>query len=1166
VVAVLEQSATRLKVASREWRKQPLAEWWAGVRNQMEPSGAAAGGEYKLAAITAAASACANDTWAQTDSFGTNIPPSARISHPAVWTGAEMIVWGGQASSGLNTGGVLRTGGRYNPLTDSWTPTNPHTAPISRFVHTAVWTGTEMIVWGGGTLVGSQLVLLDTGGRYNPLTDSWIATSTTNAPTARVQHSAVWTGTEMIVWSGISPGVLNITGGRYNPLTDSWTATSATNAPAGRIGHTAVWTGAEMIIWGGYDPGPVTVLNTGGCYNPMTDSWTATSPANAPAARYIHTAVWTGAEMIVWGGFAFADPVNIAFNDGRRYNPLTDSWTATSLVNAPAARLLHTAVWTGAEMIVWGGGADGNFNSGGRYNPTTDSWSATSAANAPAARGFHSAVWTGAEMIVWGGAVDNSTYFNSGGRYNPVSDSWSATSGPNGPSRRSFHSAVWTGTEMIVWGGGPFPFVNNGGDRYNPTTDSWSATSTTNAPAARGLHSAVWTGAEMIIWGGGADPNFLNSGGRYNPLTDSWITTSATNAPAGRVSHTAVWTGSVMIVWGGNTNSAVFASGGRYNPTTNSWSATSLVNAPTPRSLHTAVWTGAEMIVWGGAVEPTITSVLNSGGRYNPASDTWIATSATNVPTARVLHTAVWTGAEMIVWGGGGSTSGIVYNDGGRYSPTSDSWSATNTTNATAARFSHTAVWTGAEMIVWGGIVLGEVVNGGGRYNPLTDSWNATNLVNAPSGRLFHTAVWTGAEMIVWGGEAFGDDVGGIYRVNTAPTITPATIARQQGAAGTVSTIATVNDVQDSPGSLVVTVTSLPAGITVTGLTNTGGAITANVAAACNAALGAGTVGLRVSDGCSLTATANLTVNVTANPPPALGDYPSTSVAFGGGATVTPSGPPSDNGSISSVTATAPGFTGALAVNAATGVVTVSGAGPAGIFPVTVKATDNCGAMTTKTFTLTVAANTCGITVNPATLPQPYVAVLYARILSATPAGNYTFSVSAGALPPGLQLVTALGVTSIAGLPTTPGAYNFTIKARRNGTTCEATRSYSVTIPATIVPILECVQRNANNTYTARFGYGNQTGAAVTIPVGANNYFTPGNQNRGQTTVFQPGRVTNAFSVTFSKGKGSNLAIWFLRGPDGVLRPVSVLTTSMAVREQGRIEPGSDGCERTHAD
>ena len=86
------------------------------------------------------------------------------------------------------------------------------------------------------------------------------------------------------------------------PCADQWGATSITNAPQTREGQTAVWTGTEMIVWGGRAyPGPIN-LNTGGRYNPITDSWTATSTTNAPFARSGHTAVWTGSEMIVWGG------------------------------------------------------------------------------------------------------------------------------------------------------------------------------------------------------------------------------------------------------------------------------------------------------------------------------------------------------------------------------------------------------------------------------------------------------------------------------------------------------------------------------------------------------------------------------------------------------------------------------------------------------------------------------------------------------------------------------------------------------------------------------------------------------------------------------------------------------------------------------------------------
>src|SRR5439155_24078021 len=128
-------------------------------------------------------------------------------------------------------------------------------------------------------------------------------------------------------------------------IDDTWTATSTTNAPAPRAFHSAVWTGTEMIIWGGYDG--TNSFNTGKKYNPSTDTWASTSTTGAPTARSIHTAVWTGSEMIVWGGFGSSGYVNT----GGRYNPITDSWTVTSTTTAPDSRASHTAVWTGSEMI-----------------------------------------------------------------------------------------------------------------------------------------------------------------------------------------------------------------------------------------------------------------------------------------------------------------------------------------------------------------------------------------------------------------------------------------------------------------------------------------------------------------------------------------------------------------------------------------------------------------------------------------------------------------------------------------------------------------------------------------------------------------------------------------------------------------------------------------------
>ncbi|MGH8099933.1 MAG: Kelch repeat-containing protein, partial [Chthoniobacterales bacterium] len=154
-------------------------------------------------------------------------------------------------------------------------------------------------------------------------------------------------------------------------INDAWTATAA--PPDARTGHTAIWTGSEMIVWGGR--GGNSYFDTGARYNPATDNWTPTSEASAPTARANHTAVWTGSEMIVWGG---VDQNFQGSNTGGRYNPGTDSWTPTTTTNAPPGRSDHTAVWTGSEMIVWGGenGSGYYFSTGGRYNPTTNSWTA----------------------------------------------------------------------------------------------------------------------------------------------------------------------------------------------------------------------------------------------------------------------------------------------------------------------------------------------------------------------------------------------------------------------------------------------------------------------------------------------------------------------------------------------------------------------------------------------------------------------------------------------------------------------------------------------------------------------------------------------------------------------------------------------------------------------
>lgn len=324
----------------------------------------------------------------------------------------------------------------------------------------AVWTGTEMIVWDCDQ---------NAGGKYNPATDLWSSMSTAFSPDPRQLFSTVWTGTEMIVWGGTDGSNQSFnTGGRYNPDTDTWTPMSTVNAP-NRYGNTAIWTGTEMIIWGGISSNvPFVVTNTGSKYNPATDTWTAISSSNAPNATTYHSAVWTGTEMIVHGG--------VNNNTTKKYNPLSNTWT--TLNHSGVTRFLHSAIWTGTKMIVWGGTNTVNtpiigLNSGGVYNVNTNSWITTTLTNAPSPRLSHSAVWTGTEMIIWGG-INNDISTNTGARFNPISNSWISTSTINAPSPRYSHTNIWTGIEHIVWGGGgDNNAVYDDGAKYNPITNGY---------------------------------------------------------------------------------------------------------------------------------------------------------------------------------------------------------------------------------------------------------------------------------------------------------------------------------------------------------------------------------------------------------------------------------------------------------------------------------------------------------------------------------------------------------------------------------------------------------------------------------------------------------------------------------------------------------------------
>jgi hypothetical protein len=77
-----------------------------------------------------------------------------------------MLVWGGSQGDPY----ALPDGAEYDLGDDIWGPLPP--APlVGRFGHSAIWTGAEMLIWGG--LNGYDREPLTRGVAYNPYDLTW---------------------------------------------------------------------------------------------------------------------------------------------------------------------------------------------------------------------------------------------------------------------------------------------------------------------------------------------------------------------------------------------------------------------------------------------------------------------------------------------------------------------------------------------------------------------------------------------------------------------------------------------------------------------------------------------------------------------------------------------------------------------------------------------------------------------------------------------------------------------------------------------------------------------------------------------------------------------------------------------------------------------------------
>jgi hypothetical protein len=218
--------------------------------------------------------------------------------------------------------------------------------------------------------------------------------------------------------------------------------TSALSYPAantlldGRNHPTVVETPSGCFVWGGYTAGDAFDANT--------------------ANHALVTTTWE----------AIADNFFSVQPNGSIYNFTTNSWTPVSSSNSPPPRAFAHGVWTGQEVLIWGGmnaprlGVDAaqvtprgiSF-----YNPSTAQWrSAAPAQGEPFFRGRERPVWTGQHMFIWKNSEQDNTHY-----FTPSSNSWGKIPLPAGFGLSSINYddtyVEWTGDKLFVM---PSSYIN----------------------------------------------------------------------------------------------------------------------------------------------------------------------------------------------------------------------------------------------------------------------------------------------------------------------------------------------------------------------------------------------------------------------------------------------------------------------------------------------------------------------------------------------------------------------------------------------------------------------------------------------------------------------------------------------------------------------------------
>lgn len=518
----------------------------------------------------------------------------------------------------------------------------------------------------------------------------------------------------------------------------------------------SAWTGEELLVWGGRVALRGHWFADGAAYDPAADEWRALPPAPL-RARAGASGVWTGTELVVWGGSGAADAPDPAagdsdapelatttqsFADGAAYNPSTDRWRP--LAPAPLSpRREAPAVWTGSEVVVWGGSGVGEAHhepDGARYDPETDRW--TPIAGGPLAPGTNSLVRMVAldgQVLIW-----SSTYTRAQAAvYDPATDSWQDIPTPAlRPGVVPAAAAVAGG--VMLWGESRHGDDRPAAVRYTTSTARWITVAQPPQPPEPD-QALVPAEGTAVAWQRGGGVVFDGVTNRWLPLPEG---------PDLATGTVQAWAGDRLLVWSPDGSSQ--QRGATWKPD-NPW-------RPLPRppadldAAGTAVWTGwldkgRQVLVWGGLDHGS----PRVGAGYDPAVGLWEAIPPGPLPR-RVDPAAAWVGQEMLVVGGRDLPRAPGLRDAAAYSPADHRW---RTLPDAPFDIAGDALASTGEHVYGAGLDSNEVAVAA--FDPRLREWD---LLPSPpmSGPFDHLhVVWTDFEVWVWGSKAYGEGAGAAW-------------------------------------------------------------------------------------------------------------------------------------------------------------------------------------------------------------------------------------------------------------------------------------------------------------------------------------------------------------------------------------------------------------------